>query len=142
VTRPWTIGDLSAVVTGETLGLVAILLGWYAAAGRATPGRQTAWIALGGAGLIVAGAGNAVWLRRARRSVARRRAAVLADCEALVDHRQAAAAPDPRPVALALAGAQRFHRPDCPLVAGKPVTTATARAHERASREPCAVCAP
>jgi hypothetical protein len=36
----------------------------------------------------------------------------------------------------------RYHRPDCPLVVGKPAVAMTRQAHERSGRRPCGVCEP
>jgi hypothetical protein len=36
----------------------------------------------------------------------------------------------------------RYHRPSCPLAAGKPVRPENRRAHEQAGRRACGVCAP
>ena len=124
--------DRAVVVAGGVVGLIAIVVGWYVAAGEATPGHQTAWISLAGAGLIVSGAANAAWLARARREVSRRRRVLLRAITVSTP-------PDP-PISrlVAVRGGRFYHRSDCDLVAGKVLT----RVRSLAGREPCGVCEP
>ncbi len=163
--------DLAALVVGHILGLAAIIVGWYAAAGEATPGHQTAWIATAGVGVIVAGAANAGWLARARRAVSRRRAAVLSFAALPAVSAEAPVSDGARP-AVSGAGSRRsaaaslrsaaasarssaaaprlvavrngrfYHSDGCQLVAGKAVSASTKTAHARAGRQPCGVCEP
>jgi hypothetical protein len=104
---------------------------------------RVAWINLGVVGLLVAGAGNTFWLLAGRRAVGERRAMLLADGGPRPGELGADGEAEAATTRLvALRGATRFHRPDCPLVSGKTVTTAARARHEQAGRRPCGVCGP
>jgi hypothetical protein len=43
---------------------------------------------------------------------------------------------------VAAEGLRRFHRPDCPIAAGRGWSPLPRRAHEAAGRGPCGICRP
>jgi hypothetical protein len=138
---PWTLTDAAVLLVAEAAGLAAILVAWYGTSGQFTPNRQTAWVAGGVAGIILAGAGNATWLIRARRRIGQRRTrALLRPTEGYLEQHRA------RPVDSALVvcvpGGGRYHRAACALVTGKAVVAATPEQHISDGRQPCGVCAP
>jgi hypothetical protein len=122
-------------------GLATMFVGWWGASGTARLSHQIPWVVVAAAGLIALGAGNGLWLLIGRRAVADRRRALLssfevpAPAEAVVTD-----GAEPRPVWSA--GMQRYHRPDCQLVAGKTTRSATVAAHAKAGRQPCGMCQP
>jgi hypothetical protein len=88
------------------------------------------------------------WLLDGHRAVVELRTAVLPHPQTVAPGVAVAAelaplggsAPEPL---VALDGMRRYHRPGCPLLAGKATTTAASRSgHERAGRRPCGVCEP
>jgi len=149
----WGAEDLLrwAITTG--LGGIVIAVAWYIAAGEATFAQQVGPVDAALAGLLLSGVGNLAWLLHGRRAVGERRRLLLPDVAT-------AASGDPQPVLgvptstpsgtaamdqvfLAGEGMERFHRPECPLAAGRTGwTTATRREHEEAGRRPCGVCRP
>jgi hypothetical protein len=122
-------------------GVVAMLIGWIKVSAAAHVDRQVSWSSLSliGAVLICAAAGLAatsgerVFLLHLNRLAA----AVPLDTSQPVTGRPAEVVPDQLVAAPTMA---RYHRADCPLAAGKPVTADTRVAHERAGRQPCGVC--
>lgn len=142
-TAPWQVGDVMALTLGTALGLAALVVAWVGASGEATTTRQLGWVALGSAGIIVAGFGNAVWLLAGRRAVGRRRIeGVVEPARALLaDRRRPELAAGP---ATLVAGPSmtHYHRADCVLVVGKRVRAASVEEHAGAGRKPCGVCAP
>jgi hypothetical protein len=97
------------------------------------------------------------WILSGRRALGERRAALLA--------RMAAAAPADRPdlarptagdepgllaagldvtedFPVAVAGLSRYHRPGCPLTAGRAAERAALLTHVQAGRRPCGICTP
>jgi hypothetical protein len=136
---PWTTADVTVLLGGDAAGLAVILLAWYEASGQRAPSGQTAWIAGGVAGIILAGLANASWLVRARRSIGARRAHALVSAETRV-------ARQPQPTTttqvVRVPGARRYHRPSCPLVVGKVATAVTPADEIASARQPCGVCAP
>ena len=128
------------LVYGMTfVGLLLVFLAWYETSASVRLGSQVRWTNVGVAGVIVLGAGNLLWLLRGKRATGQLRRHVL-PLVALDDHTPVEA----RPASPLVAGPDmtRFHRADCPLVAGKQVRAAARESHVRAGREPCGVCLP
>ena len=148
--EPWRLGDLLALYGAFGLGALALLVAWWGASGTAVLSRDYAWLDLGIAGSVIIASGNGVWLLTGRRAVGERRLRALAAVQPLAvssnghvdptNESRAATAADARPVASDLMA--RYHRPECQLVLGKEVTSATATAHERQGRRPCGICRP
>lgn len=139
--RPWRHGDALSLLTLNAVGLVLVLTGWYVAAGRLLLHDQVAGANIAVAGIIVAGAGNAVWLVAGRRALGLRRRTVARVVERRYRDR-------PRPVTEATAtlvaakGMTRYHRADCVFAAGRPVVARRRQTHEAQGRTPCEVCRP
>ena len=135
---PWTRSDIIALSALVAAGLTGLVAGWTGTSGEPVHASQTAWLDLGIAGLIVTGAGIALWLMRGRRAVGQRRAALLADVDpgAADVHAPAAVA---TAALVAMTGMSRYHRADCELVAGKRVRRVRAG---QTGLTPCGVCEP
>lgn len=129
---------------GVVLGL-SVLIGigaWIAAslgiAHSASAGDDAPWINLGIAGVIIFGAGNALWLLRGRRAVALLRASLVGLESAGSQDPTTTLLDDGSPVARVwLPGGSMIHRPSCPLVAGKRVVSG-----QHPSGRACGVCSP
>jgi hypothetical protein len=141
---PWRIGDLVLLYLVNLAGLILILVAWFEASGDLTIRAQIPWVNVGVAGIIVAGAGNLLWLLTGRRAVGelRRRLTVR-----LPGAGSAASSVRAQPdmelgVFVAGTGMTRYHRPDCPFVEGKRVTVASEDGHLSAGRVACDVCIP
>jgi hypothetical protein len=141
---PWSTGALARLVAGVVAGGV---LGVLAGDGAATEGRlddQKGFIATGVAGFLVAVLAQSLWLHQGRKAVAVYAAAVQTSVASLVD--EAAAAPSVMTSGsdglVATSGIRHFHRPDCPIAAGRGWSTESRRSHEAAGRTPCGICTP
>jgi hypothetical protein len=142
---PWRADDIVVLYVTGFVGAVLLLVSWWGASGTTRLGSQVAWVNVGVAGLIVSGTGIALWLLHGHRAVGERQRLLLADLET-------APPPDTAPAsvpvgegdAAVVAGSRmtRYHRTDCPLVAGKSVRRASRDVHERAGRRPCGMCTP
>lgn len=141
--RPWTAPLLSRLITFNVIGFMLVAMSWYQVSGEVAVRDQLAWFNVGVVGLIVSGIGNGSWLLSGRSHIGRARMMVLPPrAKSASSGWDARLAEDleNRPVAgLAMT---RYHRPSCPMVAGKQTTATTRRAHERAGRTPCELCEP
>jgi hypothetical protein len=136
---PWGVSDLLAVYATTFIGLLLVFLAWFETSASVRLKSQVHWTNVGVAGVIVLGAGNLFWLLRGKRATGELRRLVL----------PLVAVDDEGPIEVPRAGPlvagpdmTRFHRADCPLVAGKNASAAAREAHARAGREPCGVCLP
>jgi len=138
---PWRLGDAMSLLTLNAVGVALVITGWYVAAGRLLFHDQVPGANVAIAGIIVAGAGNGVWLLTGRRAVGMRRNAV----GAAVEERYRSRPLRPAVVATTLVAAKgmtRYHRPDCVFVAERRVTANKRETHESRGRKPCGVCRP
>jgi hypothetical protein len=139
VAAPWPRSDRVVVGALQALGFGLLALSWLGVSGTTTFSRQIAWVNVGGAGLLAVVFGAALWVHRGRRLVGQRLGFD-------VSVRRPARAAGPTGLAQAVdtfvsaAGMSRYHRPDCPAVAGKSVTGAGADAHRAEGRRPCGLC--
>jgi hypothetical protein len=119
-------------------GLVLLALGWYQASGQVTVRGQLTWLNVSLAGLGVGGVANGAWLLRGRQAVGMARSALFQDRD------EGSPPPDQGPddTPVTGPGMTRFHRAQCPLAAGKVVSSAPRAVHERRGLAPCEVCAP
>ena len=130
--------DLLALYATTFVGVLLVFLAWYEVSASTRLSSQVRWTNVGVSGVIVLGAGNLFWLLRGRRANGQLKRLLVP----LVP------APDARlreAAAVRLVAGRdmtRFHRADCALVTGKPVTAASEAAHHRARRQPCGVCLP
>lgn len=137
---PWTSDQLSRVLISNFVGLVVVLVGAYQA-GRNTDVRSAmSWLNVSLAGVAIAGAGNALWLMRARQVMAGTKRTVL---DAATDLFAAPVATAGDGVALVkVPGTIRVHRPMCALVAGKAGAENIARNEAVDRLVACEVCEP
>jgi hypothetical protein len=114
---------------------VAVVVASAAMAGtRSSVPDQVLWLNVAVSAAILSGVANGLWIGRARRAIGRRRAALLAALDRSVEPTGG------DPTLVALPGMTLFHRPTCPLVAGKAV--AAVSGGERGHRQPCGWCDP
>lgn len=139
--RPWQGGQLRQFFLFQVVALTLLLIGWFGAAGQVHFADQILFVNLGGAGLILAGLANLVWLLAGRRAVFER--LVTLERRGLssggLDQRVGSnlAEADTRQVIVADAPTvTRIHIPSCPLIVGKPVTEVEDGGHF----VPCEVC--
>jgi hypothetical protein len=150
---PWRAGELTSVVMVNAVGLVLIVAGYLVCRDTAEPSRVQLATTIAAGGLVVTLAGNVVWLFGNLREVTRLRRQVLlgpaaaagsptaATPRPLAPERDGDARQVPAPAALVSSPSMsRYHRPDCIMVAGKPVKAASLATHRRAHRQPCQVC--
>ena len=142
---PWRSADLLRAAALAGAGLAGLALTWYGAAGRADWVDELPWACAGVAATTVAVLGLVSWLVAGLRRVRRLRCDVLPLVQAA-----AAVRPAVRPAAAApladggfvtAPGMTRFHRPACPLAAGKPVRPLRPGEAGGAGLVPCGVCA-
>jgi hypothetical protein len=134
---PWRPADVLALPLPYAIALACLLLAWLDGSRSLTVAQQVDPLNLGVAGVIVAGAANAIWLGGGRRRVALRRERLRRLLAGRCGEPQAAARPESGGAVVGLPGGQRYHRPGCALVRGKPV-----EATVRDGRLPCGVCGP
>ena len=142
---PWRTGDLLRAAGLAAAGVTGLALTWYGASAQPDWPDQLPWASLGVAATTVALLGLVGWLVAGLRRVRRLRREVLPLLQALA---QAGAVPGcsagaagVTPISAGLVtapGMTRFHRPACPLAAGKPVQPVEA---DGAGLVPCGVCA-
>ena len=126
--------------------MALIAVSWFGAADATAVETQVRWVNTAVAGVVVLGAGNALWLLTGRRAAGQLRRIVV-DSDQLArrltavsqraDRREAG---ESAPVAGK--NMTRYHRPDCPLVADKQVTSGSVTTHVKRGRRPCGVCMP
>jgi hypothetical protein len=138
----WTSDAVVRLLTLNGLALATLLICWYQTSGEATPHDQLVWMNVGLAGLGLSGLANAAWLLRGRHAVGAARVAWLGDDDVFPPS-------CPQTDETAADGSfvigrrmSRYHRSNCPLVAGRQLW-ADARADlEVDGYLPCAVCRP
>jgi hypothetical protein len=126
------------------LGFAALGAAWLGTAHLTRIEDQIPWLAVALLGLALA-CGAPVWaLTGQRRAVAIRLAEVtdLLELHAGRAGETAAGGVGRSDDLVASASMVRYHRPACPLAAGKRVVPATRSAHAAAGRQPCGVCEP
>ena len=137
---PWVVPDLFRWFFLLGLSLVGIVVAWWGESGTARLSSQITWLNVGVAAVVVGGLGNMTWLLQGRRALALRRRALLATVPAATTRAAPVAYSEEDPTRVAVSGASRHHRSDCPAVAGKKVKAMSADEHERAGRRPCGIC--
>jgi hypothetical protein len=133
---PWDRQDLVRWTVTVLLGGAASGLAWWLSADRVEFSDQVPYASVGVAGLLVGGYAHLHWLLRGRRAVGVRRLFLLGQP---VVHRSALAVAGSSaagPVFLAVDGRARYHRPDCPLLEGRPAMNGSRANHEAAARGP------
>jgi hypothetical protein len=125
----------------SAVGLVLVAAGWLGARDEVALDRQSPWIAVSVAGLVVAAASAAAWLLQLRREVTMRSTA-LVGAVALLEARAPASV---RPTADAIRvrrtrGGSLYHRAGCALVAGRAVKEGDPARFGKAGLTPCEAC--
>lgn len=141
MSSPWTLSEVRATFVSIVLSVAMLIIGWWLASGTGQVNRQIGAVVLGIAAVVALGIGSFFWLLQGRRAVALRQSQILGRVEATVS----AAAEKDLPetdleLPVRLAESNRYHRPSCVLVHGKPVTPAS-RVRD-AGTEPCEMCCP
>ena len=141
--EPWSRGHFVRLAVIVGLGGVACGLAWNGASTRFRLEDQTPWIVLGVAGFLVAAIAQVLFLRQGRRAVAVYGAQVQGSVAALIQDRIATPAQLGSVTGLVAAeGMAHFHRPECPIVAGRRWLPESRQVHETAGRTPCGICRP
>lgn len=152
-TCPWSGGQFAAVVAANALALGLALVGWFYSSGKVHADDQIGWLNVSFAGVVLAIGANGFFLARGRQTVrlampvALDRTSGSRGWHAPVSDSNGSAAvhsalPPSSEWFVAIAGTQRYHRPECALVAGKATQEATAGHFAGAGRVPCEVCGP
>jgi hypothetical protein len=139
-TGPWSRRDLAVIATTTILGGGLLVVSWAGASGEVTLDDQLGWLALGVLGLFLVTLANARCILAGRRAVGRLRAP-----RSTRPSPAARPAPglEPRLVRIvAPAPTTRFHRADCPLVAGKGTSPGPRSGFEEDGLVACGVCRP
>lgn len=140
---PWRTNDLVLLIAFVGVGAVLCALAWNGTATRSRLEDQTGWITVGVAGFALSLAGQTWWLRRGRRAVALQAVRVRGDMATVVQDRSETAPRTSRSEALVAADTMpHFHRPECPIAAGRGWHPVSRLAHEAAGRTPCGICSP
>jgi len=141
---PWRTADLLRAAGLAAAGLTGLALTWYGASDQPDWADQLPWASLGVAATAIALLGLVSWLLAGLRRVRRLRREVLPLLAASAAPRRSVSAAAVTPIGAALVtapGMTRFHRPACPLAAGKPVQPVRPDDAVGAGLVPCGVCA-
>lgn len=142
---PWTPRTLGVSSAALLTGAVLLLGGWAGASGERSLADQMPWINLAAVGVVVAAGGVGFFVLAGRRAVGTRTRVLLGPGPSLTlpvkRHPDRASASTVRPplVAVVGAGASWYHRPGCPLVAGKDVDVVRG---QRPGWTACPACVP
>lgn len=130
-------------------GVACIAVGWSQASDTVQVNDQVGWAPLGVAGVAAVSLAFLGSVLVARQAVALRIHRLSPAIATVADHPIAARVPAALPTTgaasetlVAAASMARYHRPSCPLTAGKPVRPESRSAHEQAGRRACGVCSP
>jgi len=134
---PWRRADVLTLPLPYAIGAACLALASADGSRGLTVAHQVDPLNLGIAGLMAVGLANAVWLTSGRRRVAVRRRRLTRLLDERFGEVPAPATEAPDDPVVALVGGQRYHRPACPLVAGKPAVRVS-----KPERLPCGVCRP
>ena len=141
---PWRTGDLLRATGLAAAGLTGLALTWYGASDQPDWADQLPWASLGVAATTIALLGLVSWLVAGLRRVRRLRREVLPLLAASAAPRRSASGAAVTAIGTALVtapGMTRYHRPACPLAAGKPVQPVRPDEADGAGLVPCGVCA-
>jgi hypothetical protein len=135
---PWRPIDVAVLWSLQIAAAAVLSLGWWGISGTNRLAHQVIWLNLAAAGLLLSGAGVALWLTTGRGAIGHRRRRTLADPVTSA----VAVRPDTKAGGTLVAAARmtRFHRADCSFVEGKAVTSTSEVDHRAAGRTPCGVC--
>ena len=123
-----------------TLGWVAMVVGWYEAAGRVRVEDQLSWTVLSVGGVSAVALATVTLVLAARGRVEERLRFVLASMEEDDYPASWTVTVEGIGTLVAAEGMARYHLASCRLARGKPVRGMDRLAHEEAGRRPCGVC--
>ena len=154
-TRPWAGRQVVGVVTANAVTVAVTLVAWWAASGTGKATEQIGFSSLALVAAVIALASNTWFLARGRQMIRGAQGVVMGERRfAPFTGHTVPPAPNgsrrPRAGTVVppdgryptVSGTSRYHRPSCPLVAGKDTDDAPRSAHEQAGRHPCEVCQP
>ena len=136
---PWDRRDVLRWSVTVFAGGLTSGLAWWLASGRVKFDEQMPFASVAVIGLLLGGYAHLSWLLRGRRAVGVRRLSLLGD-PVRRPTAPAAGRSSAGPVFLAVDGRARYHRPGCPLLAGRAAVSGIRAVHEAAARRPCGVC--
>lgn len=140
-TSLWPRSDLVVTAAVTLVASLCVAVAWVGSSGKVQVTDQFVWLNFALVGVVIATAGDAVWIMRGRRAVGLRMRALFPDGPS----EEGQAAGDLQQQELVyLSGPDmtRYHEPGCLLIEGKAVTTATPLVHRNAGRRPCEMCHP
>jgi len=123
-----------------TLGWVAMVVGWYEAAGRVRVENQLSWTVLSVGGVSAVALACVTLVLAARGRVEERLRFVLAAVEEDDYPASWTVTVEGVGTLVAAEGMARYHLASCRLTRGKPARGMDRLAHEAAGRRPCGVC--
>jgi hypothetical protein len=132
---PWSGAEALRWAALAVAGHVICGAGWWMVHQRSTFDGRITPIEIAVLGLVLVIFADVSWLLRARFALLTRRRALLDD---MVDE-PAAVIASPPAVVVGGSGLERYHRPSCPLAAGKQWPVLEDRGRDR---QPCGVCKP
>lgn len=142
VLRPWSIEGLVRLVSLNLFAVLLVAASTYQVVRQdGTTDQALAWFNLGVLGVGIAGVANALWIFRGRRAVGLARSALFAPWTT-GDATAALHAVDDDGQRLGLRSSDRFHRPGCPMVAGKQVQGGSWEGFVESGRTACEICQP
>ena len=139
-TGPWSRRNLAVIAVTTMIGGALLVLSWAGVSGEVTLDDQLGWLALGVLGLFLVTLANARCIVVGRQAVRGLRAP-----------RSTRPRPSARPASgveprlvmvICAAPTTRFHRDDCPLVAGKATSPGPRAGFEADGLVACGVCRP
>src|SRR5438874_39957 len=122
------------------LGWVAMVVGWYEAAGRLRVEEQVSWTVLSVGGVSAVALATVTLVLAARGRVEERLRFVLAAVDEDDNPASWTVTVEGIDTLVAAEGMARYHQAFCRLTHGKPVRGMDRLAHEAAGRRPCGVC--
>lgn len=141
---PWRVGDLFVVSIALMLGAAMLCVAWFGASGTRRWSQQLLWVDVGAVGVVIAGVGIALWLASGRRVVGQRRIALVPNLPGPAPEFTGAttdgAGRGANSLFVSAPPMTRYHRKDCPAVAGKSVKAASTAIHSAAGLQPCRIC--
>jgi hypothetical protein len=140
---PWGLRALLALVGVDLVVLGAVVTAWYQAAQLATPQEQIGWLDLAGVALLVGLGAHTGWLVAGRRAVGSRSRAVATATDGVLSPLTADGALHHADELVVTAERMTlFHRPSCPLVAGRDLEPLDVTAALARGLGACAICEP
>jgi hypothetical protein len=139
---PWTNDGLLRLLIAQAVALGLIMASWYAVSGAPALAAQMNGLEFGIAGLALSGGANGLWLLHGRRTVGLARVATLSSHISPDESRGSSI--DRRHIDVALVavpGSTRYHRAECPMVAGRTLQPLV-ETDAAAAMVPCELCQP